>query len=327
MNYIHTRVQGLDIARGAGILLVVIGHTNTPPLVHSFIYSFHVPLFFILSGYTIRRSLNLDFQSFIKQKAQTLLWPYLIFSVLAAIAFGFASKDPTYRVILSDIHLALKLQDNIDTPLWFLLGLFSASLWYWILSAGSKMLAGVFALALSVSALIILHFFPIDLPLRFLSSAQYVIFIHLGHFLATRRPDSHPISLPKQAARAALSLGFLCSLVYIGKFLNWELAALSFLCSSIVGATMITNFSTICVGVPFLSTGLRWCGKNSLSIMCVHEVVMKVFRQVVTPFVGRGVDQFLMVIVIFGLVWGIAKYAPALLKFPFWNRQKASGLS
>lgn len=40
-----------DIAKGIGIILVIIGHSGVPnPILHV-IYSFHVPLFFIISGY------------------------------------------------------------------------------------------------------------------------------------------------------------------------------------------------------------------------------------------------------------------------------------
>ena len=43
------RLQHIDIAKGIAICLMVYGHTNSYGM--SFIYSFHMPLFFILSGY------------------------------------------------------------------------------------------------------------------------------------------------------------------------------------------------------------------------------------------------------------------------------------
>ena len=43
--------ESIDIAKGIGILLVVFGHlTVGKQNVYSFIYSFHMPLFFLLSG-------------------------------------------------------------------------------------------------------------------------------------------------------------------------------------------------------------------------------------------------------------------------------------
>ena len=44
-----SRAEWIDACRGAGILIVVLGHCNPP--FNKLIYSFHMPLFFILSGY------------------------------------------------------------------------------------------------------------------------------------------------------------------------------------------------------------------------------------------------------------------------------------
>ena len=42
----------VDIAKGIGILLVVYGHLHNP--INTFIYAFHMPLFFFLSGFFIK---------------------------------------------------------------------------------------------------------------------------------------------------------------------------------------------------------------------------------------------------------------------------------
>lgn len=46
------RKKGFDVARGIGIFLIVWSHTMSDgePL-RSFLFSFHVPLFFLISGY------------------------------------------------------------------------------------------------------------------------------------------------------------------------------------------------------------------------------------------------------------------------------------
>lgn len=42
----------VDIAKGIGILLVVYGHLKNP--FNPFIYAFHMPLFFFLSGFLLK---------------------------------------------------------------------------------------------------------------------------------------------------------------------------------------------------------------------------------------------------------------------------------
>lgn len=70
------RDQTLDIAKGIGILLVVVGHIYT---YNQLIYLFHMPLFFVLSG----AGLSYSRHSFsIRKKWQTLMIPYFLFSFL-----------------------------------------------------------------------------------------------------------------------------------------------------------------------------------------------------------------------------------------------------
>lgn len=51
------RIEWVDILKGIAIICVFIGHTtndnygNISGLLHMWIYSFHMPLFFFLSGY------------------------------------------------------------------------------------------------------------------------------------------------------------------------------------------------------------------------------------------------------------------------------------
>lgn len=49
------RIEYIDIAKGTGIILMVLGHipafSNNYKFAYKFIYAFHMPLFFIISGY------------------------------------------------------------------------------------------------------------------------------------------------------------------------------------------------------------------------------------------------------------------------------------
>jgi fucose 4-O-acetylase-like acetyltransferase len=50
-----TRLAWIDVAKGITILLVVVGHTAPfGSTMRNYVFSFHMPLFFILSGYTAK---------------------------------------------------------------------------------------------------------------------------------------------------------------------------------------------------------------------------------------------------------------------------------
>ncbi|NGZ87820.1 acyltransferase family protein [Duganella aceris] len=89
--------EGLwDKARGIGIILVVFGHImrsltaahvageNNPLAFTDFaLYTFHMPLFFMLAGINAARSLGKD--NFIKSKIPTIVYPYLLWSVINGV--------------------------------------------------------------------------------------------------------------------------------------------------------------------------------------------------------------------------------------------------
>lgn len=77
----------VDIAKGIGILLVVFGHNwivkHDPGELFRIIFSFHVPLFFFMSGFFLRDSDSL--KRFIIRRADTLLKPYAVILVLIGV--------------------------------------------------------------------------------------------------------------------------------------------------------------------------------------------------------------------------------------------------
>jgi len=55
----NERITYIDIAKGLGILVIVLAHNDLAgyhPTLHKFIYAFHIPLFFFLSGMFFRPS-------------------------------------------------------------------------------------------------------------------------------------------------------------------------------------------------------------------------------------------------------------------------------
>lgn len=79
------RLNYLDMAKGIGIILVVIGHTGmTSDGVMAWISSFHMPLFMIISGMILCHSKEekRTFSHSMKKKALSLLVPYGFFSII-----------------------------------------------------------------------------------------------------------------------------------------------------------------------------------------------------------------------------------------------------
>ena len=81
----QNRNQWIDIAKGITIILMVLGHTSIPKFASNFIWSFHMPLFFIASGWCTNWSRD-SIGKFITNKAHSLLLPFVLYSSIVIIA-------------------------------------------------------------------------------------------------------------------------------------------------------------------------------------------------------------------------------------------------
>lgn len=92
------RIEWVDVAKGIAILLMIIGHEIGNLNIHALIFSFHMPLFFILSGYTSSRVDN--WQKFIRKAKKSFTHVWLL-AVLMVILLGIESL-----FFLKGFHLA-----------------------------------------------------------------------------------------------------------------------------------------------------------------------------------------------------------------------------
>ena len=122
------RVKWIDMARGFAMLLIIVGHcAGISETLKHIIFSFHVPLFFILSGYVYRhkeKSILKDFKQ--------LIVPYMI-SVFIIIIFNiYANRSISGDYILQTLKSALYAYGSdygevkLIGGLWFLPTIFVA---------------------------------------------------------------------------------------------------------------------------------------------------------------------------------------------------------
>jgi len=81
-NQIYSRRIDIDTIKAFGIFFVVLGHINSPA--SQFIFSWHMPFFFFISGFFIDKNLPL-YLSF-KKNCQRLMVPYFFFGIIGIVA-------------------------------------------------------------------------------------------------------------------------------------------------------------------------------------------------------------------------------------------------
>lgn len=138
MGKTDNRISWIDSAKGIGILLVVLGHTyGIPTWLYGLIYSFHMPLFFLLSGMTYRDPSD-NLLNGIKHFAKRYLATYFIlaFTNLSLHSFWLLLQKKLSTKLLAKYlcgifycYASMDWMPNCS-PIWFLPCLFVAKVFF-----------------------------------------------------------------------------------------------------------------------------------------------------------------------------------------------------
>ena len=79
----------ISALKGVGITLMVIGHSGINPSIGHWIYMFHMPLFFFLSGYLFKDKYFDDRWSFVKNKVKGYYFPFVKWVVFFVLIHNF----------------------------------------------------------------------------------------------------------------------------------------------------------------------------------------------------------------------------------------------
>lgn len=132
----------IDLVKGVSIFLVVLGHHKTE--LTTYIYSFHMPLFFFISG--IFHSNYSSYKEFFIKKVKSLLFPYFTFAfslfsfwLIIGRKFGESLiRNTPIPIAFNGIFLGTEINNisSMDwgTPIWFLLCLFLVTNLYYFIS-------------------------------------------------------------------------------------------------------------------------------------------------------------------------------------------------
>lgn len=280
----------IDIAKGFCIIAVILGHFHKPEW--DFLYSFHLTVFFILSGYTMK--VTPVTTSFLKAKFNRLMTPFFLtcFAVtgMDVINAVFKAKTPSIIAVTEVLYKnIIKLffasggSGSMGTinfgkaigAIWFLPALFFAITITQILLNFIKSNWKIATISISIAILSAAIGKLLWLPFSFLSGAFAIPFIFLGKLLKDYNIIENFIKWWHLLILGAIfAIG--CLLGYGGQtymvscyMKDWLISPLLSICSSMVvigGAKLIKRFSF-----------LEFIGKNSLTFLCVHLFEMNTF--------------------------------------------------
>ena len=113
----NKRIEWIDVAKGYGMILVIWGHMVNGKL-DLWFNSFHMPLFFFLSGYVFQYKEG--FKTFLKKKAKALVVPYFCLGIPMLL----------FQLMLNVLNNSFSVESTIDLITVFLLQNRIWTLWY-----------------------------------------------------------------------------------------------------------------------------------------------------------------------------------------------------
>ncbi len=297
----NKQLSFVDVAKGIGIILVVIGHyypENSPSFykdLRDFIYTFHMPLFLLMSGgMYIYTKKDIPWVSFIKKKLKRIALPYLIVS-LFIIGIKLLTQKGAYVENGVDCMSFLRIfyKPEAGYFLWYLWVL----LWMYIICSLSD--ASIY-LNLLMIASVVLKFLPIDFSEIFCLSElkSNAMYFMLGVILF--RMKIYENSNVARYRLMFVALWVLLSLLWFGGICK------SALLMSIVGSLGVLAISDI---IGDKSQKLLYIGASSFVIYLFHTTFMGfaksfVFKLSNTLFV-ENVYLFILsslIVVLFGII-------------------------
>jgi fucose 4-O-acetylase-like acetyltransferase len=290
MNNSKKRIEWIDTARGLGILLVVLGHVDPPINWTIFIYTFHMPLFFFLSGYLFSINKHNTLGIFLRNKSRTLLIPYFSFSILSlAFSIGlsiFSSGDFNILKSLLGIFYSNGINGwmNYNIALWFLTCLFVVETMFYFIAKKVKNLKLLFFFVVMFSVLGYMDslYMPIRLPWSIDISFSAIVFFGLGFLSKKYEFDKIlfenkafffiiPLLVTSWFVKDMINNNYIIDMNYnkLNHYYNFYIPA-------ICGILFFIIFSSI-----IKSNFLVYLGKNSLIILASHLPIITLARWVI----------------------------------------------
>lgn len=290
---IKKRLNYIDIAKAFAIFYIILGHTivhsKNSYLVLQFVCSFHVVLFFILSGFTFK--INTSFSQFVKKKFWRIVLPYLVWAMLFLIPYYILGKSAgedlgttqsfDFLIMLKNILYAngnnAALKQN--SSLWFLPALFTIEIVYYFIIKLTK--SNVKKEIITLSILIIIGYIfskycEFILPWGINTLVNLGFFFYIG-YLSNEYNILEKFNI-KSTMIVCLVIGLFCC--YFGNKIH--LSYIDFYYGNyifMILSGVFLSFFTICLSKCINKNGiLEYIGKNTMAILIFHKLFVIIFQ-------------------------------------------------
>ncbi len=327
------RIEWIDTAKGIGLICVILGHLGVPYL-STWIYTFHMPLFFFLSG-AVFSGEKYSFTEYVKRKLKSLVLPYFTLGGGIFLFFGIV-----YAVQGQPLSAYVQMLKDFLTQerywtVWFLACLFLVEVIYYGLYAlcgKHPLVATALSLLLCVFGLLRYHLGWGSLPWNLDVALVAQFFFHCGYLLKGQYHRLSGIGQMNLLKKGIIALGLL-ALNAIPGFLCIRVSGESLDMSIGMYGNEILTFLSAFAGIfliIFLSHTLHhkcltWLGRNTMIIFAWHSRIIIVLCGFIYEYLGvfqssqSFISQLIYAVVTAAVIFGLLVPATHLIKRSKWH--------
>lgn len=180
------RIEWIDTLKFLGIFSIYLGHLGSiPNNIRSFVFSYHVPLFFLISGFFNKKIELKEYFLFIKDSFKKYMYPYYFFTLISLIYISIRNNSFSFN---NFIYSITGIRNHVWGGLWFFSCLFTIKITYNLILAifKNKFIVFIISIFLYVISMKYLPHIPRMNPkwvYNVDSAFFYIIFYSLGDIL------------------------------------------------------------------------------------------------------------------------------------------------
>lgn len=274
------RIGWIDMAKGYGMICVIIGHLQELPGLIAYVYTFHMPLFFFLSGYVLKT--NMSFYEFLKRKIKGILIPYFGLGI-PALLFFIAGHIYKNDLIIADslkVFFSFLIQRRWGT-IWFLACLFWLNIFFYLLVNFilDERILGIVVIILTLAGLIYYRLGGRPLVWNIDVCFTALPFFYMGYTLKNIKKLREILFYSKYKN---LILGFCIILNPVAGFLSWLIAGEGLEMANCLYGVEVLVYASAFSGIVYMLALSRkftlriiqYIGENSLIYLAWHQTIM-----------------------------------------------------
>lgn len=270
----NKRNESLDILKGIGIVLMILGHCALPFDLRKLIFIFHMPLFFIISGFLYK---DRDVTDIYKKRIVKILKPYFFTGFV--IWIGKVIQGNYYwglSIFLGNgsrpVFKSAQLSDYYIGPLWYLLAYCWALVFiHYLMKVNSDWIKIFLAFVSFEVSLIFKVIFGL-LPLDIIPAIPAAFFMLVGYLY--KSGSIHMEIKPLYFHSIGIIMVIAC--LFFGAMSmashNYRLNVIQIFAAIYVTYVLYKFLTNDLIAKKLSGGGISLIGKYSLAIMCFHAV-------------------------------------------------------